>query len=123
MEASNSSAGTKVLIVGGGGQAGKIHVANLKSFGATVGNADFVENPDCDDNFIGKVPYTEPFGKGYKVACVALPDKMCFDHCKQLIETGFERIMVEKPGCKNGDELSELVALAEAKGVTFYINY
>ena len=48
---------------------------------------------------------------------------MCFDHCKQLIETGFERIMVEKPGCKNGDELSELVTLAESKGVTFYINY
>lgn len=114
---------TKVLVVGGGGQAGKIHVTNLKSLGAYVGNADFVENKDCDENFIGKVPYSEPFGKGFKVAIVALPDKMCFDHCKQLIDTGFERIMVEKPGCKDGDELQELVNLAESKNVTMYINY
>ena len=97
--------GTKVAVVGGGGQAGKIHVTNLKKFGAVVGNCDFMENPDCDDNFIGKVPYSEPFAKGYKVAIVALPDRMCFAHCKDMIEAGFERILVEKPGCKNVEEL------------------
>ena len=115
--------GTKIVVVGGGGQAGKIHVTNLKKFGAIVGNCDFMANADCDDNFIGKIPYTEPFSKGYKVAIVALPDRMCFAHCKDMIEAGFERILVEKPGCKNVEELQELVAIAEKKGVTFYINY
>lgn len=118
-----ADAGTKVVVVGGGGQAGKIHVTNLKKFGATVGNCDFFENKDCDDNFIGKIPYSVPFSKGYKVAIVALPDRMCFQHCKDMIEAGFERILVEKPGCKNVEELQELVKIAESKGVTFYINY
>ena len=104
-EKDKGATGTKVVVVGGGGQAGKIHVTNLKKFGAIVGNCDFFENKDCDDNFIGKVPYTVPFEKGYKVAIVALPDKMCFAHCKAMIEAGFERILVEKPGCKNVDEL------------------
>lgn len=91
--------------------------------GAVVGNKDLIENKDCDDNFVGKVSYSEPFSKGYKVAVVALPDKMCFAHCKEMIETGYERLMVEKPGCQNADELSKLVALAAEKNVTFYINY
>jgi len=77
----------------------------LKALGAIVGNADFVKNPDCDNNFIGKIPYSNPYEEGYRVAVVALPDKMCFSHCKSLIDCGFKRIMVEKPGCQNGDEL------------------
>ena len=98
-------------------------MANLKKCGAVVGNCDFMENPDSDDNFIGKVPYTEPFAKGYKVAIVALPARMCFAHCKDMIEAGFERILVEKPGCVDAEEAQELVSIAEKKGVTVYINY
>ena len=71
-----------MLVLGGGGHAGKMHVTNLKACGAIVGNVDFTKNQDCDDNFVGKVPYSVPFNKGYKVACVSLPAEMCFDHCK-----------------------------------------
>ena len=105
--------GKKVVVVGGGGVAGKIHVTNLKKLGAVVGNCDFMENPECDDNFIGKVPYSEPFSKGYKVAIVSLQSTMCLAHCKDMIEVGFEKILLEKPGCKNAQELEELVTLAE----------
>lgn len=82
-----------------------------------------MENPECDDNFVGKIPYTEPFAKGYKVAIVAIPDRLCFAHCKELIEVGFERILLEKPGARNLEEFQELISIGEKKGITFYINY
>ena len=92
--------GQKVLVVGGGGPMGKIHVTNLKKLGATVGNVDFVKNDECDDNFIGALRYDEPSSKGYEIAIVSLPEKMSFTHCKDLIESGFKRIMLEAPGCE-----------------------
>lgn len=62
----------KILVVGGTGQVGKIHVNNLKSLGAIVGNADFFKNDKCEHNYIGKVPYSNPYEEGYRSAIVAL---------------------------------------------------
>lgn len=114
---------TKILVVGGGGQIGKIHVKNLKALGAIVGNADFVRNNECVHNYIGKVPYSNPFEEGYKAAIVALPDHLCYKHCKSLIDCGFKKILVESPGGQDGDEMEKLVELAEEKNVTFFINH
>lgn len=40
-----------------------------------------------------------------------------------MIDAGFKRIMVEKPGSTNSAELEKLATKAEAAGVTMMINY
>ena len=39
------------------------------------------------------------------------------------MEAGFKRVLLEKPGSTNSDDLEKLVNMAEEKGVTMYINY
>jgi UDP-glucose 4-epimerase len=45
---------TKVVVIGGAGQAGKIHVANLISLGADVASFDVVDNTQASKNFNAK---------------------------------------------------------------------
>lgn len=110
-------------MVGGSGLAGKVHVSHLKKFKACVGNSDLVENAECDDNFVGQVPYREPFEKGYKSAIVALPSRLLCDHCTQLIDAGFEKILIENPGGDTSDEIRKLITYAQEKSVAITINY
>jgi predicted dehydrogenase len=115
---------TKVVVIGGAGQAGKIHVANLISLGADVASFDVVDNAQASKNFNAKeAAHADCVADGYKVAVVALPDHMLFPHCDKILDAGFERIMVEKPGALNSADLEKLAVKAEEKGITMYINY
>ena len=57
------------------------------------------------------------------MALVALPDHMLFAHTDKILDAGYKRIMVEKPGSLNSAHLAELASKAEKLGVTMYINY
>lgn len=41
---------------------------------------------------------------GYKSAVVALPDTILYETTRRLIDCGFERILLEKPGCQKSKE-------------------
>jgi glutamate dehydrogenase/leucine dehydrogenase len=44
----------KVVVVGGSGAAGKIHIENCKKLGAIVASFDITKNPDADQNYDAK---------------------------------------------------------------------
>lgn len=114
---------TKVVVFGGAGQAGKVHVKNLLSLGAEVASFDVVEHPEVL-NFNAKEQKPEAcVEKGFLVALVSLPDFMLFPHTDKILDAGFSRVMVEKPGSMKSEDLEKLVAKAESKGITMYINY
>ena len=54
---------------------------------------------------------------------MALPDNMLFTHTDIILDSGYERIMVEKPGSSNAVQLAELARKAEANSIKMYINY
>jgi predicted dehydrogenase len=115
---------TKVVVIGGAGQAGRIHVKNLQALGADVASYDVVENPNCTKNFNAKeAQHTDVTSEGYKVGIIALPDNMLFAHTDKILDAGYERLMIEKPGSMNSADLEKLINKAAEKGVTFYINY
>ena len=62
----------KVIVVGGAGQAGTIHVANLQSLGVEVASFDLTENKNCK-NFMNQ-KHEDAVADGYKAAIVALPE-------------------------------------------------
>jgi predicted dehydrogenase len=39
------------------------------------------------------------------------------------LDAGYERILIEKPGSENSEDLEKLIIKAEEKGITMYINY
>lgn len=45
---------SKVVVVGGSGAAGKIHLENCKKLGAIVANFDIIENPIADHHYDAK---------------------------------------------------------------------
>ena len=59
---------------------------------------------------------------GVDFACVATPDDRHFEASKKILEAGVH-LLVEKPSVLRLQELDELVALAEAKGVLAKIVY
>ena len=114
----------KVVIFGGAGQAGREHMKNLQKMGAIVASYDIVENEKADLNFNAKTcKHIDPAKAGYKYAIVSLPDNMLYKQTDMIIDAGFERIMVEKPGSRNSFELDKLVKKAQRKGVAIFINY
>lgn len=114
----------KVVVIGGSGQVGKIHVANLISCGAEVASFDVVENAQASKNYNAKeAAHADCVADGYKVALVALPDTMLYPHTDKILDAGFERIMIEKPGSLNSGDLEKLAIKAEEKGITMYIDY
>ena len=40
-----------------------------------------------------------------------------------MLDSGFTRILIEKPGSLFSEQLETLIKKAESKGVTMYINY
>jgi len=48
---------------------------------------------------------------------------MLFAHTDKMLDEGFIRIMVEKPGSLVSSDLEKLLAKAGEKGITMYINY
>jgi predicted dehydrogenase len=40
-----------------------------------------------------------------------------------MLDSGFIRILIEKPGALISEQLEALIKKAESKGVTMYINY
>eukprot|EP00924_Labyrinthula_sp_SR-Ha-C_P015998 maker-scaffold_4-snap-gene-16.6-mRNA-1 protein AED:0.00 eAED:0.00 QI:43/1/1/1/1/1/6/83/341 len=119
----------KVLVVGGAGQAGSIHVKNLISLGATVASFDLAENPNCETNFNAAASsYSEAIRKGFTKIIVALPDHILFSKTTEVInstseEAPIEAILVEKPGSLTAKDLQELVDLAQEKQIPFFIDY
>mmetsp|Transcript_6506 Transcript_6506/g.7439 ORF Transcript_6506/g.7439 Transcript_6506/m.7439 type:complete len:313 (-) Transcript_6506:187-1125(-) len=119
-----SYSGTKVVVIGGAGQAGKIHVGNLLGLGAEVACFDVVENPDCSKNYDAKsVEHSACVADGFKYAIVALPDNMLYPHTDKILDAGFERVLIEKPGSLNSEDLKKLNDKATAKGIAFTIDY
>ena len=105
---------TKVVVIGGAGQAGKIHINNLISLGADVASFDVVDNEKATKNYNAKTAaHSECVNDGYNVALVALPDHMLFDHTLKIIDAGFKRIMVEKPGSQTSEQIQTLVDKAQ----------
>jgi predicted dehydrogenase len=99
-----SKEATKIVVIGGAGQAGKIHVTNLKSLGAEVASFDVVDNDNAVKNYNAKTAaHSECVNDGFDVALVALPDHMLFDHTMKVLDSGFKRILVEKPGSQNSE--------------------
>ena len=45
----------------------------------------------------------------YKVAIVALPDTMLYEHTDKILNHGYERIMIEKPGSTKSADLEKLM--------------
>mmetsp|Transcript_29749 Transcript_29749/g.36738 ORF Transcript_29749/g.36738 Transcript_29749/m.36738 type:complete len:313 (+) Transcript_29749:68-1006(+) len=119
-----SYSGSKVVIIGGAGQAGKIHVQNLLSLGAEVACYDVIENADCAKSYDAKTTEHDAcVADGYKIAIVALPDNMLFPHTYKILDAGFERVMMEKPGSLNSSDLEKLNNKAAENGVAFTIDY
>ena len=115
---------SKVVVIGGAGQAGKIHVKNLQALGADVASYDVVENASVAKNFNAKeAQHSEVVADGYKVAIIALPDHMLYPHTDKILDAGYERLMTEKPGSLNSADLQKLITKAEEKEITMYINY
>ena len=48
---------------------------------------------------------------------------MLYPHTDKILDAGFTRIMVEKPGSLNSVDLEKLAKKGEEKGVTMYIDY
>jgi|LakMenEpi03Aug12_release.lakeMendotaPanAssembly.Ray.scaffolds.fasta_scaffold1652483_2 predicted dehydrogenase len=40
-----------------------------------------------------------------------------------MLDSGFIRILIEKPGALISEQLEALIKKAESKGITMYINY
>ena len=83
------------------------------------------DNPDADVNFSAKEdPHAKCRQHGFQIAVVALPDTMLFSHTDAMLDAGiYKRIMIEKPGCVNSEELLKLCEKGEERGVELYINY
>jgi myo-inositol 2-dehydrogenase / D-chiro-inositol 1-dehydrogenase len=62
----------KIIVVGGAGCMGTIHVANLQSLGAEVASFDLTENKNCK-NFMNQ-KHEDAVADGYTAAIVALPE-------------------------------------------------
>jgi predicted dehydrogenase len=109
------------VVFGGAGQAGRIHAYNLQILGAKVASYDVVDNKDADANFNAKeCDEAEPAKQGYKYAVVAVPaDKMVFERTMRVLEAGYERVLIEKPGAMNPEELEILIKKAEEKKILF----
>lgn len=58
-----------------------------------------------------------------KIAIVAVSEAQLGTVTRQLIEAGVERILVEKPGATNSNQIHELAHLAEEKGCDVRIGY
>ena len=102
-----------VVVIGGSGQAGKIHSQNLLKLGANVAVYDLSENPNVKTNFNPLIlSYSDCVRQGFLMAIVALPDHMLFHHSDQILDAGFVRIMIEKPGSMKSEELQKLITKA-----------
>ena len=103
---------------------GKVHVRNMIQLGNEVASMDNKENADASKSYLAKeVDYATVIADGYDVCVVSLPDTMLFDHTKRIMEAGFKRILLEKPGSTNSDDLQKLVNMAEEKDIPMFINY
>lgn len=65
---------------------------------------DVVENETVAKNYNAKTAaHADCVSDGYDVALVALPDHMLYDHTAKIIDSGFKRILVEKPGSQTSE--------------------
>ena len=90
---------TKVVVIGGAGRAGSIHVKNLLALGGDVASFDVVDNTTVSKNYNAKEAlHTDVVADGYKVCIIALPENIIYAHTDIILDAGYERIMIEKPG-------------------------
>lgn len=116
----------KVLVIGGAGQAGSIHVKNLLELGCTVGCYDLMKNDNCQRNYNAKESsYDDAIADGFNHVLVALPDNILFRETEKVLLARHtpKAVLIEKPGSLVSDDLQKLVDLAKTKSISFYINY
>jgi predicted dehydrogenase len=80
------------------------------------------ENIGPFESFAGEKAVELMLGSGVDFACVATPDDRHFEAAKTILEAGVH-LLVEKPSVLSLQELDELVAIAEARGVMAKIVY
>lgn len=74
------------------------------------------------DNFVGDNAAEEMVKAGVHLGCVATPDDRHFASAKAVLESG-AHLLVEKPSVLKLQELDELVALAQQKGLLAKVVY
>ena len=79
-------------------------------------------SPESFGNFLGDSAMKDLLGSGVDFVCVASPDDRHFAAAKHALEAG-KHVIIEKPSVLSLDELDELVALAEKKGVLAKVVY
>lgn len=79
-------------------------------------------SPDSFGNFVGDSAMKDLLASGVDFVCVASPDDRHFAAAKHALEAG-KHVIIEKPSVLSLDELDELVALAEKKGVLAKVVY
>lgn len=122
----NGQTGAKVLVIGGAGQAGSIHVKNLLSIGCFVGCFDFIENKKANKNHLAKTTdYNTAIGEGYTHVILAVPDNILNGEATKVLNCSNkpQRVLIEKPGSLTSKDLKSLVQLAKEKSIPFFINY
>jgi predicted dehydrogenase len=84
--------------------------------------ADAADRIHRFDSFAGEGAIERMLHGKPDFVCVATPDDRHFDAAKQVLDAGVH-LLVEKPSVLRLDELDELVALAEARGVLAKVVY
>ena len=74
------------------------------------------------ENFSGTDAVDKLIAKGVDFACVATPDNRHFEAAKKLLNAGIH-LLIEKPSVLRLQELDELVALANRKGLLAKVVY
>ena len=81
---------TKVVVMGGTGQAGSIHLRNLKSLGAHVACLARRQNPEADVNYdYNTTKLADLVADGYTHLVIALPDTMLYEACNDALKAEF----------------------------------
>jgi predicted dehydrogenase len=96
----------KVAGMGFTGQAGNIHVANLKELGADL-VAITREGRQFEglENFPLEGNLKELVDRGFDRCVISTVESVSGDHCKRALDAGFKHILLEKPGAIEWTEL------------------
>lgn len=82
-----------------------------------------MDNVNCKNFNAKEVDLKKVLEDGYQSAIVSTLIPLSYEYTCRLIEAGFKKILIEKPGAINANELKDLKNKAEEAGVKMSINY
>lgn len=114
----------KVAVVGANGQAGTIHCNNLKELDADIMAVTSRERPHKTlQSFSSSDDFAPLVSQGFKTALIAIPDTKLNPMARKAIDSGFSRLLVEKPASMNSSELIGLKDHADKHNCEVMIGY